>query len=94
MSSTPIDPNLAAQLLASSDKQEKEKVNKRKGLIVEPRTYEVWFKLHAKFGNCSNPDCTDPRERTVVEGNAMVCEVNGSPICRICFLAGVNPTLT
>jgi len=86
-----IDPEMIASLLEQDDKEKADNAAKRikKGKVVtEPRKYEVWFALPSHFGPCSNPHCVDPRDNLV--GKAMVAEVNGSDICRYCFLAGVN----
>jgi hypothetical protein len=91
-----LDPAVAAQLLKTAEAQSKERAatgRKSKAIVTEPREYSVWFKLSTHFGNCANPTCGDPRERKTEEGNTMVAMVNGSEICRYCFLAGVNPTV-
>lgn len=92
---TPIDPVLAAAISAQAEQQEQQRVitgRRSKAVVVEPRTFEVWFKLPSHFGDCSNPDCADPRDTK--PGCNMVAGVNGSDLCRYCFLANVNPTLT
>lgn len=91
MTGKPIDPSQIESLLKADDKREHDKRAsqiKRKIFPTEPRTYDTWFTLPAHFGACTNPSCTDPRENMV--GKTMVADVNGSDICRYCFLAGVN----
>jgi hypothetical protein len=90
-----LDQEMIASLLKKDDEKQQEKVNARikKGKYpTEPRTYETWFRLPTHFRECTNKDCIDPRDNTL--GKSMVAEVNGSEICRYCFLAGANPTVT
>lgn len=89
-----LDPAQIASLLKQDDVQERAKRAsriKRKKLSTEPRTYDTWFHLPSHFGNCSNDDCIDPRPN--LYGKAMVADINGSDICRYCFLAGVNQAI-
>lgn len=71
---------------------------KPKGYIdTSVRDYWTWFKLNAKMYEegapdgkpvCSNPNCADVRQQ------AMIADVNGVNICRLCFLGGyllINP---
>lgn len=49
------------------------------------RTHRVWFyELEQRMGECSNPDCVDPRDLMQVH----VAEVEGVEMCRFCFIAG------
>lgn len=55
---------------------------KRKSKVLE-RSYHNWFyELSHIYGKCENPDCIDPRGGET----AMVAEVNGSKMCRFCFV--------
>lgn len=57
------------------------------------RDYQTWFKLNHKlwdeerehYAKCDNPDCKDYREG---RNQHMVAEVDGTLMCRICFLDG------
>ena len=55
---------------------------------TEPRIYDTWWKLHQRFGDCSNPDCKDDRPHRIEEGNTMVATVKEHDMCRVCFLDG------
>lgn len=56
----------------------------RKSKVLE-RSYHNWFyELQHTYATCENVDCIDPRGTD----SAMVAEVNGSSMCRFCFLAG------
>lgn len=63
-----------------------------KRIDVTIRDYQTWFQLaHFLFDHdtgerqkCDNPDCQDTRSR---EGTITV-DINGTHMCRICFLAG------
>lgn len=61
---------------------------------TEPRDLQNWWKQGARFGNCDNPDCIDPRPHKVVEGNTMVSVVGDVKMCRPCFLAGYKSLAT
>lgn len=87
-----LDPTQIANLLKTDDEKQRSRANasiKRGKYPTEPRTYETWWKLPATFDKCTNEDCVDPRDN--ITGKSMVAEVNGTKICRYCFLAGANP---
>jgi len=89
----PLDLGTIAQLQnkAAEEAQKKQRVNiKNKQFPTEPRNYDTWWNLPTRFSDCSNEHCTDPRVNKEKTGKTMVAEVNGSDICRYCFLAGVN----
>lgn len=86
-----LDAAAIAGLLQQDDAQQTAKKAaqiRSKKFPTEPRTYETWFKLQTHFGECTNASCIDPRDNIV--GKTMVADVNGSDICRYCFLEGVN----
>lgn len=92
--SKPIDPTQIASLIQADDKVQQTKQAaqiRRKIFPSEPRTYDTWFKLETHYRECTNPHCIDPRKKEANE-KTMVAEVNGSEICRYCFLEGVNRT--
>jgi len=63
-------------------KQPQPKTRKKKKI---ERTHRVWFhNLPQIMGQCSNPDCIDPRNLSQVH----VAEVDGHLMCRFCFVAG------
>lgn len=62
--------------------------SRARGIDTSIRTVETWFKLPSHFGFCENPDCEDQRPRKVAEGNAVVSEINGATMCRLCFVKG------
>lgn len=90
----PLDLKAIAGLVAEEDKREKEKITQKirnKQYPTEPRDYETWFRLSTRFADCSMGDsCIDPRVDRTKTGHTMVAMVNGSEICRFCFLAGAN----
>lgn len=66
--------------------QTKRRTGVRKAKKVE-RTIAVWWKLYHHLSlQCSNPDCLDPRPTEY--HNAVTATVDGTEMCRYCFLAG------
>lgn len=89
----PLDQAAIQGLLKKAEEEDKQKQAsqmRRKVFPTEPRTYATWFKLPTHFAECSNLECIDPRVDKEKSGKTMVAEVNGSEICRYCFLAGAN----
>lgn len=94
MTQKKIDASAIPGLLAVEEKAEKAKIAakiRNKVYPTEPRDYETWFRLPTRFADCSVGDnCIDPRVDKNQTGKTMVANVNGSEICRYCFLAGAN----
>lgn len=93
MAQKKLDITAIAGLVKEDEKREKQKIQtkiRNKIYPTEPRDYETWFRLPTRFAECNNSECTDPRVDNSKTGNTMVAMVNGSEICRYCFLAGVN----
>jgi hypothetical protein len=90
--SNPLDKDFIDNLLKAPQKVSR--ARKANDLTrVESRTYTVWFTLRQTFGVCSNPDCKDQRPLKTSDGNAMCIDVNGTTMCRLCFLDGFGVTL-
>jgi hypothetical protein len=94
MTHKPLDVKAIAGLVAQADKEEKEEITRKvrnKAFPTEPRDYETWYKLPTRFADCTRgDDCIDERMSKSKTGHTMVAMVNGSEICRFCFLAGAN----
>lgn len=89
------------QIKALLNKPSKPRGGKRKKQVDDrQRDIVTWFALSTKtrddLGNdlrCENPNCVDPRPAVVTAlGNEVkhqfVVEINGTKICRYCFLDG------
>lgn len=74
-----ISSDLFEELLKQPEKKPKKKKK------VE-RTYRVWFyEVPTHNGDCSNPDCIDPRGKS--SGVTQVWDhPTGVSMCRFCFL--------
>jgi|SRR5215469_13548682 len=87
----PLDPEKLKRLMAIKDKPKTRGGRRKSGPDVNVRTYETWFALqHLMMNNetkelfkCENPDCQDPRHKGI-----LVVDVNGTKMCRFCFLDG------
>lgn len=83
----PVSDEELADLDTPSPRKSKSKID------TSIRTVETWFRIPTgssgtHFGFCENPDCEDQRPRKVAEGNAIVAEINGTTMCRLCFVKG------
>lgn len=89
-----LTPEQVAHLLALP---EKTGGPRKKGPDVSQRDHKTWFLLaHKLFDEetrelavCSNADCPDTRSKD----NAVIANVNGVLMCRICFLNGWKSVL-
>lgn len=94
----PLDPAKIREIYAKKETKAKRRSNKVTGLKgkkvdVNDRSYQAWFALNHMLIDhetnemlfCDNPDCIDPRDK--VYGQTVV-DINGSKICRFCFVEG------
>lgn len=83
-----VDAATLSRVLAQGNTKTRQRKSKKIDTTI--RTYKVWFSLQHRFGECSNDNCTDPRpSRTGQEKDkAMIAEIEGSDMCRYCFLEG------
>lgn len=92
-----LSPQQVAHLLSLPEKKGRGGPRK-KGPNTDERTHAVWFMLaHKLFDEetrelaiCSNPECPDTRSKE----SAVIAEVNGVLMCRICFLNGWKSILS
>jgi hypothetical protein len=98
MAQKPLDVGALKGLLAQEEKREQQQIAtkiRNKNFPTEPRDFDTWFKLPTRFADCHQADeCIDPRVDRTKTGHTMVAMVNGSEICRYCFLAGANKVST
>ena len=91
-----LTPEQVAHLLALPDK--KRGGGRKAGPNTSVRDHKTWFLLaHKLFDEetrelaiCSNPQCPDTRSKE----SAVIAEVDGILMCRICFLAGWKSILS
>ena len=87
----PLDPEKIARLMALKNKPKVRRGGRKSGPDTSVRTTETWFALQHRFMDyetkqtlkCENPECHDPRHSGI-----LVVEVNGTFMCRYCFLDG------
>jgi len=86
----PLDPEKIKHLMAVKNRPKVRKT-RRSGPDTNIRTVATWFALQHRFMDndtgemlkCENTNCQDPRQKGI-----MVVEVNGTFMCRYCFLDG------
>ena len=86
-----LTPEQVAHLLALPQKTGRSGPRKS-GPDVSQRDHKTWFLLaHKLFDEetrelavCTNPECPDTRSKE----HAVIADVNGVLMCRICFLDG------
>lgn len=86
----PLTPEQIKLLLAVPEKKKSAGRKSKNYIDTSVRDIATWFKLHHKLqdldtyelAKCSNPNCTDTRERQAV------AVINGQDMCRRCFLDG------
>lgn len=97
MTQKPLDVNALQGLVAKEEEREKKERTakiRNKAFPTEPRDFDTWFRLQTRFADCHQGEaCIDPRVDRQLTGHTMVAMVNGSEICRYCFLAGANKTV-
>lgn len=93
----PLSPDQIKQILAKKEAKKTRSTGPRtssgKRLDPNDRSVQAWFSLNHLMMNhdtnemlwCSNPDCLDPRDK---QYGQTVVEVNGSKMCRFCFVEG------
>jgi hypothetical protein len=87
--SNPLSPDQIANLLKQDAQAPARKAGAKKD-TTEPRIYDTWWKQQQVFGDCDNPDCADPRDKSR-PGVTLVSKMpNGMMVCRYCFLDGVG----
>lgn len=87
----PLDPEKIKQLMAIKNKPKRTGGRGGKKVDLNVRTVATWFALQHRFYDyetseqlkCANPNCVDPRHKGI-----MVVDVNGTFMCRYCFLDG------
>lgn len=93
----PLDPEKIKRLMEVKNRPKPKRGGRKKGGIdVSIRTEETWFKLRTHFYNeqgeraeCENSECVDPRPP---ERGKLVAEIEGTWMCRYCFLDGFKST--